>query len=106
MSAYRLLSDSIVIPGAFKFYQDGIKTHKFTDSPVARDLATAVESFRKANNLARATFQEAYDDVIDYNAQRLGYDPRYFRRNPGAQQSQSFSPPPPTGCVGCGAKLE
>ncbi len=103
---YRLRSDSIIIPGRFAFFQDGEKSHNFQPTPVASSLASEVLSFRKANNLARASMEECLQDVIDFNGYRLGGDPRYFVKI-DQDEGRSFSQPPSEGqgCSGCGVVL-
>lgn len=103
---YRLRSDSIVIPGRFQFFQDGEKSRNFSAAPVAKGIANEVESFRKANNLARSSFAECLQDVIDFNGYRLGGDPKYFVKI-DQEEGRSFSQPPAQGqtCAGCGVVL-
>lgn len=79
----------------------------FQCSPMIEVLARQVQSYRKANGLARATYAEALADVDREQCARLGNNPQYCI--PCADQSTqvALAPNAPglAPCAGCGATV-
>lgn len=88
-------------PGQF-WYQQGSK--KFGSSPEIRSVAERVRNFRKANNLPRASINEALEDIVTFTCNRIGQNPTwcYDTNDPlGVLVSQAASSP----CASCGAQI-
>ena len=105
----RLRSYEGPLPGNYSYVQTEGITRSFPSVPVIESLAQDVLSFRRANNLPRASFQECLVDVDHSNAARLGCSDRYtVPINTPAEavtHSMAKSHPLITPCAGCGAKL-
>lgn len=104
---YQLVNYLNVPPGEYIYEQTQGIRRKFPSSPLVESLATTVADFRKANNLSGATFDQAYEDIVQYTCIRLGGNRKWclpvgqvfpsgdivLRKRKGG------------GCSGCGARL-
>ena len=94
-----LVSLEKVPPGEFWYRQtDGI-AHSFDHTPLIKELAASVSSFRKGNNLGREDYQSCLYDIIAFTAERLGPNTEWTM-----ETTDPWLPPVPgSGCAGCGA---
>lgn len=92
-------------PGAFPYSQtvNGV-TYKWPD--VGLDLvsqAQKISSFRKANNLPRASLDDSIEDLNIYTCQRLGCDPRWC--DDGVTKQVHIQTNTGGGCRTCGVRI-
>jgi hypothetical protein len=95
-------------PGGYPYEQtEGIR-HKWGFSVDFEGRAREVADFRAGNNLPRASFEEALEDIDVYQGIRLGCMEQWFY-NPDAPYSATSTTirrkASGGGCGGCGAKL-
>jgi hypothetical protein len=106
MASYRLRSFDVTPRGGYFFQQNG---HRFGPEPVIENMAKRVWGFRKGNNLPRATYREAMEDISIYQCSSRGNDPLYcIECNPGQSNDLPIMGDTPGlngPCKGCGAKV-
>lgn len=101
MSRYpcRLRSYDLVVPGQYRFEQDG---YKWGPNPDLFSLRGEVLSWRTANKRARATADETLTDIERWNCQRFGCNEQWcVPVDSSVIQSEAASRRRP--CSGCGA---
>lgn len=105
----RLRSYDGPLPGNYSYAQTEGIPRAFPSLPIIESLAQDVLSFRRANNLPRASFQECLVDVDQYNAARVGCSDRYTvpvnTPADAVTHSMAKSHPLITPCKGCGVTL-
>jgi len=102
---FKLISWTPFPPGAFP-YEQTVKGVVYKWPDVGLDLASQAQkiaSFRKANNLPRASLDEVVSDLSEYTCQRLGFDSRWC--SDGSTPTQAIQHVERRGCATCGAKL-
>lgn len=98
----RLLSHDKCPPGEFRYEQSfNGKSKKFGSHPVISELAKKVSDFRKGNALPRPSQGEALEDIDFWNAQRLGFDPRWCY-DTDRPFSELVAMSPSADCATCG----
>lgn len=98
----RLIDYAQVVPGGYRFEDLNRGSHKFGPSPSITDLATEVSSFRTANKIARASYEECLTDISRWQCTRLGCDPLWcVPIEPEVIHSEAMVRRKP--CSGCGA---
>ena len=93
-------------PGSFPYEQTEGIHKRFEATSDLEAQAAIVANFRKANNLPRATKEEAWIDINVFTCQRLGFMPRYCM---DTEAKSVYVPPtvrPGGGCGACGAKVK
>jgi hypothetical protein len=101
--SWRLISHNNFPPGNFQ-YEQTVGLHKRWGGQGLPELVDKVLNFRTGNKLPRASKAEVLQDVDEYNAARLGCDPRWTY-NTDAAYSQSSSPVVTIPCPSCGAQV-
>jgi hypothetical protein len=108
MAGFRLRRFTPFPPGGFPYEQNQGIHHKFkAEGYSIRQQAEKVLSFRTANGLPRATFEEVMEDIDRYQCLRLGNHDRwcvdetastkpYTESQPAARRKQG-------GCGTCGS---
>lgn len=87
-------------PGSFRYEQTQGVYKKFDASPLIVHLAHSVSDLRTGNNLPRSSFEEALEDIIFYNCQRLGFNTRWCHKTNGESLPVAFHKS--KGCQTCG----
>lgn len=99
----RLISYDLVIPGQYRYEDRQNGSHKFGPNPSIVSLAEELASFRSANKLKRATYDECVIDIDRYNAQRLGCNRLWCVPVDAVVIQTEAAARRGTGCRGCGA---
>lgn len=105
--SWQLINHLRVPPGEYIYRQtEGIE-RLFRGTPDINIQANSVATFRKANGLPRATFDEAMEDIVQYTCQRIGGHKNwcYEVRAAFADASPILRVRKKGGCSSCGAKV-
>lgn len=102
---FRLRTHTVAPPGAYPYEQTQGIRRKFKSVPDINNQARAVMEFRQGNGLERASFEEALQDVDEYQCQRLGNMDRWCH-SPDAPYVETTPKLRRSGCSGCGAKVK
>lgn len=100
---WRLINHNDVLPGAFRYEDRQMGSHRFGPNEDIDKLAAEVSSFRTANKLKRATVEECLIDVDRFNAARVGGNPRWCVPVDSEVIHSEAAARRGTGCKGCGA---
>lgn len=90
--------------GEFSYEQTEGIYRRFPQTPLIKELASSVADFRKGNNLPRASFGEALEDIVVYTVQRLKGNPQWCYET-DLNAAALLPQPSSGGCAGCGASV-
>ncbi len=116
----RLFSHSNCPPGEF-FYKARLENgqeivhygvckgvpncRRFGPSPEINTMARELVDWRRGNNLPRATFEAALEDIDFYTCQRLGFDKQWCYDTDKSFAETTTILQSSGGCSGCGAQI-